>query len=198
MKTLIKMLVASMRAGMFIALGCLIYLNVADKTAGAFLFSLGLLSVGLTGSLLYTGQVHKLIEHTPRRRLRELPVIWAGNIAGVWLTFAVAALLNPQVQQGALALAEKKLAAAPQTVLLGAVLCGILMTMATRASSPKYVTIGCVAAFILAGFNHCIADSFYFAACLPRSIPYLLLITAGNTLGGLIPVLGLEQAKPVQ
>lgn len=113
----------------------------------------------------------------------------------MWLTFAVAALLSPQVQQAALALAEKKLAAAPQTVFLQAVLCGILMTMATRVSSPKYVTIGCVAAFILAGFNHCIADSFYFAACLPESIPYLVLITAGNTLGGLLPVLGLEQKR---
>lgn len=189
------MFISSMRAGMFIALGCLLYLHIADKTLAAFLFSLGLLSVGLTGSLLYTGQVHKLVEHTPRRTVRELPVIWAGNIAGVWLTFAVAALLSPQVQQAALALAEKKLAAAPQTVFLQAVLCGILMTMATRVSSPKYVTIGCVAAFILAGFNHCIADSFYFAACLPESIPYLVLITAGNTLGGLLPVLGLEQKR---
>lgn len=69
------MFISSMRAGMFIALGCLLYLHIADKTLAAFLFSLGLLSVGLTGSLLYTGQVHKLVEHTPRRTVRELPVI---------------------------------------------------------------------------------------------------------------------------
>lgn len=188
-----RMLISSARAGMFIALGCLIYLHIADKTVAAFLFSLGLLSVGLTGSLLYTGQVHKLLEHTPRRTVRELPLIWLGNIAGVFATFAVAVALNPQIGESALALAEKKLAAAPQVVLLQAVLCGMLMTMATRVGSPKVVTIGCVAAFILAGFNHCIADSFYFASCLPRSIPYLLLITAGNTLGGLLPVWGLEK-----
>ncbi len=189
----ISSFISSMRAGMFIALGCLLYLHIADKTIAAFLFSLGLLSVGLTGSLLYTGQVHKLVEPTPRRRARELPVIWAGNIAGVLITFFVAVLLSPQVWEGALAMAQKKLAVPPQTVFLQAVLCGILMTMATRVSSPKYVTIGCVAAFILAGFNHCIADSFYFASCLPESIPYLLLITAGNTVGGLLPVLGLEK-----
>jgi formate/nitrite transporter FocA (FNT family) len=52
----------------------------------------------------------------------------------------------------------------------------------------------CVAVFILAGFEHCIADMFYFALSgkLAEGFPSLLIITAGNILGGiLIPVVNL-------
>ncbi len=188
------MILPSMRAGMFISLGCMLYIRIEDKVLASFLFALGLLSVGLTGSLLFTGQTHKLLEHTPKRTPKELAIIWAGNIAGVALTFLVAALLDPGMFEGAKALALKKLANPVPVVVLNSICCGMLMTMATRADSPKYVTIGCVAAFILAGFNHCIADCFYFCAALPGAIPYLLLITAGNTLGGLIPVAGVKRA----
>jgi formate/nitrite transporter FocA (FNT family) len=59
--------------------------------------------------------------------------------------------------------------------------------------------IFCVAVFILAGFEHCIADMFYFALSgrLAEGIPSLLIISAGNTLGGLlIPVVNLINKEP--
>ena len=44
--------------------------------------------------------------------------------------------------------------------------------------------------FILAGFEHCVANMFYFSVAnlwSLRTVLYLLVMTAGNMVGGLIP-----------
>ena len=50
----------------------------------------------------------------------------------------------------------------------------------------------CVASFILCGFEHCIADMFYFSAAgmwSPAAFFRILVITVGNTAGAvLIPL----------
>ena len=84
------------------------------------------------------------------------------------------------------------------------IFCGLLMFIGV--SCYKYciktndsifamiMPILCVAVFILAGFEHCVADMFYFALSgrLTDGIFLLLIITAGNTIGGLlIPVVNL-------
>lgn len=52
------------------------------------------------------------------------------------------------------------------------------------------IVIMCVATFILAKFEHCIADMFYFFFVYKFPFGILLTITAGNTVGALmIPVL---------
>lgn len=45
----------SIKAGMFIAIGCIIYLLIPEPIIGALFFSLGLLSIGLTSCTLFTG-----------------------------------------------------------------------------------------------------------------------------------------------
>ena len=51
----------------------------------------------------------------------------------------------------------------------------------------------CVAIFILCGFEHCIANMYYFSAAGVWSVKtfgYILLMTLGNALGGwLVPLL---------
>ena len=46
----------------------------------------------------------------------------------------------------------------------------VLESMATNKKTPFWITSLCVATFILAGFNHCIADAYY-------------ILISGNTLG---------------
>lgn len=177
---------STIRAGAFISLGCIIYLLAPSAILGALLFSLGLLCVGLTQSYLYTGQVHQLIEGD--RKWIDMFWIWIGNITGVWLMslFAEHGMnMNDAIQT----VAQAKLAIPWVELFCRSILCGGLMTMATRKSSPKYVTIGCVFAFVLCGFNHCIADAFYLMQVpLLQGLPRILLITLGNTIGGLLPV----------
>lgn len=53
--------VRSIQAGAFIALGCILYLLAPNPIVGAALFSIGLISVRLTKSYLFTGQVQKIV-----------------------------------------------------------------------------------------------------------------------------------------
>ena len=50
------------------------------------------------------------------------------------------------------------------------------------------ILVLCVGAFIVCGFEHSIADAFYFSLSsdIPSTIVPLLLITLGNTIGGLL------------
>ena len=53
----------------------------------------------------------------------------------------------------------------------------------------KYVgLVLCIMVYILSGFEHCVADMFYFAmggAWLAKTVVALIVITLGNSVGGL-------------
>ena len=63
----------------------------------------------------------------------------------------------------------------------------------TQAVSYTHLLIFCVSVFILCGFEHCIANMFYFSLAgvwSAKTFGYLLVMTLGNSLGGmLIPAL---------
>ena len=84
------------------------------------------------------------------------------------------------------------------SALIRALFCGILMYLAVSVYREKNTYIGilfCVPVFILAGFEHSVADLFYFfaAGIYSRAAAfYLALIVLGNLAGGLLfPVLSL-------
>ena len=84
----------------------------------------------------------------------------------------------------------------PQT-LLRAVLCGVLMYLAVSIYRDLKTPLGilfCIPVFILSGFEHSIADCFYFAASgivSWRACGFLWTVILGNSLGGvLLPLLG--------
>ena len=182
------MTLKSIRAGMFIALGCIIYLSAPSVLIGAILFSLGLLCIGLTESYLYTGQIHKLIEDD--RKPMDLLWIFLGNLMGVAL-MAIPAIHLSDIGASARLVAITKMSQPMIITFIQSIWCGMLMTMATRKDTPKYITIGCVTAFVLGGFNHSIADMFYYFAYgnVWLTVPRLLCTAIGNLIGGLLPVL---------
>ena len=63
--------------------------------------------------------------------------------------------------------------------------CGMLMSLATYEKSPLWMCLLCVPAFILAGFNHCIADAYYALAGLKIGISFIATIV-GNICGGVL------------
>ena len=76
-------------------------------------------------------------------------------------------------------------------------ICNLMIYIAVEnfKSNPhtlgKYLAIFLgVMVFILAGFEHCVANMFYFSVANMwslRTVLYLLVMTAGNMVGGLIP-----------
>lgn len=196
----IKNLFSAVLAGVMISFGGAVYLacvSVDQAALGAVLFSLGLSVILIQGFLLFTGKTAYLLENKPSY-IPYLLTIWLGNILGCMLMGLLVQLAKPALAETALSLCEKKLGQAPwQTIILGA-LCGILVYIAVdffksdddKKAFVKYLLVfTCIPAFILCGFEHSVADMFYFAASSAYSlysvqgIVYILLVTLGNLIG---------------
>lgn len=194
----VKNLCSAILAGIMISFGGGVYLAcvAADKAwLGAILFSLGLTVILIQGFLLFTGKTAYLLENKPSY-IPYLLTIWVGNILGCMLSGLLVSLGKPSLAETAVTLCEAKLNQTPwQTIILGA-LCGILVYIAVdyfksdedKKAFPKYLLVfTCVPAFILCGFEHSIADMFYFAASSMlysvKGIVYILLVSLGNLIG---------------
>lgn len=176
----------SILAGMMIALGCVLYIRIGG-VPGAFLFSVGLLSVVFYGFKLFTGRAGLLM--TKSIKPLELIVIWFGNLLGVFLVSFII-LISPYkeaVQEACMTIMDQRASAGFFGSFLLAIPCGMLMYMAVTADGPMkpyYVSI-CVMAFICGGFYHCVADMFYTIAGARTWQQYVNIIpvTLGNVVG---------------
>ena len=184
-------------AGFLIGIGGMVFLacNTENpyigKYVGALLFSVALSSILLFKLNLYTGMVGYLPEQSGAFAF--------DTVVSVLLNFAGAlavGFLRPSignVRELCLARLDKSV---PQ-VLIDAFLCGILIFICVDVYKKKNRLIAvflCVPTFILCGFEHSIADAYYFANARMlsdgRSILFLALVVAGNAVGGLfIPCL---------
>lgn len=122
----------------------------------------------------------------------------AGNLAGTLLTGRLIACARPELAEKAAALWEKKLSMAPLPALIAAFFCGVLMYTAVAVYKEKGTLLGvilCVPVFILSGFEHSVADLFYWFLAgkfTAGGTVFLALVILGNTLGGLfVPALRL-------
>lgn len=198
MKKNIKMFLLAIGAGLAISIGGTVYLSVDNKIIGSLLFAVGLYAIVLNGLFLYTGKVGYLVDQSDKiEYLGLLAITWLGNLAGTWI--GAVAVLNTRIQgirENAVGICETKLADGPLSVFLLAIFCGILMYIAVdgfREKENPLILFICVSVFILSGFEHCIANMFYFSiagAWSLKTIVYLIIMTLGNSLGGvLIPSL---------
>ena len=198
-KKSIKTLLDAFYAGVFIGIAGTVYLSCADPVTGAFLFGFGLLTIVCFSLKLYTGAIGYLAEQGKNffRYLYELLLIWLGNLAGcAAVGYAVRATrvfsgMEAKVQN----IVNIKMADSPASLLILSIFCGILMFTAVDAfrndklppvCRPVMVFL-CVMVFILSGFEHCIANMYYFSAAdlwNTQTLLLTLLMTLGNSIGG--------------
>ncbi len=187
-------------AGVAIGLGGTVFLSLENKILGAIFFVVGLFVVCTHGFFLFTGKVCYVFDRD-RDYALDLPCMWLGNFVGATVLALVEGLtrVGPALQARAQTVASVKLADSPLSIFLLALLCDIMIYIAVDgyANNPhelgKYLAIFFgVTVFILCGFEHCVANMYYFAmagAWSARSIGYILLMTLGNAVGGvLIPL----------
>ncbi len=183
----IQTLIKGVYAGFMIGIGGMVYLSAESKTVGSLLFSFGLLTIVTQGFFLYTGKIGFV------KSVKELPdmgIIILGNYAGTYVAALLARLANVNIST--VQLAEKKLAAAVPSVFFLSVLCGIMMYLAIdnyNKSKNIVFIIAPVMIFILSGFEHSVANMFYFhlaGAYSLRAFAYLLVMAAGNGIGAKI------------
>ena len=183
-------------AGVMVSIGGAVLLSCDNRYLGALLFCIALLSICYFGFNLYTGKVGFLLRNHSKAALREAFLGLLGNALGTLLTALLIAAALPLLKEAAAAACEKRLTQLPYQTLLRAFFCGVLMYAAVWIYREKKTPLGilfCIPVFILSGFEHSIADMFYFALAgffSMQSLWFLLLVIAGNSLGGLfIPVL---------
>ncbi len=202
LKDYIRTLILSLCGGISIGIGGTIFLMCDSRPLGAVLFAVGLTSILLCGLNLYTGMAGYIFDNKPLY-LVKLAIVWVGNFGGT----IIAGLLMRATRAGAVIDAKANALVAPKLedgflslVILG-FFCGILMYVGVdtfkkhfsekRDFAGIFMPILCVAVFILAGFEHVVADMYYFAAAgkILEGLPATLAVTLGNTLGCvLIPV----------
>ena len=192
-------------AGILIAIGGSVYLACENHYVGAVLFSVALLCICYKGYSLFTGKVGYLPESHDKAAWTVVLTALLGNlIATVLFGYAVRYAL-PHLGDAAQTICEAKLTQTwPQTAIRG-VLCGVLMYLAVSIFRDHKTTAAiffCVPVFILSGFEHSIADLFYFAASgivSWQAFGFLWCVILSNAAGGvLLPLLTLltKEAKP--
>lgn len=182
-------------AGVAIGIGGCLFLSVENKVVGALMFTVGLYTICVHGLNLYTGKIGYLVNQ-PLSYAAELLVIWVGNLAGTFL--AAAAMQGTRIfniSQNAEKMCAVKINDNVFSLFVLGIFCGFLMFAAVdgykTTKNPLILFMG-VAAFILCGFEHCIADMFYFSIAgmwSGRAFLCIVVITLGNSLGAvLIPL----------
>ena len=172
-------LLKSFLAGAAIAIGGWMYLLAPTPIVGAFIFSCGLLCVRVYGLDLFTGKIQFMT--TKQYKWTDYLLFFFGNILGV---FAIALLSSNTLNSVSHPLILSKAEQPFLIALTKGFGCGALMSIATYRKSPLWLSIMCVMGFILAGFNHCIADAYYFM--IERVFTWSFIATIiGNIFGGI-------------
>ena len=186
-KNVFNLIVKSILAGLLISLAGIVYLNCPDKIVGSLLFSLGLISVILLEANLFTGKIGYV---NSKQSILDSLLILVFNLVAA----TIVGLIYRCGSDAATPIVESKLLVFSETwwlTGLKAIGCGAAIYLSVegykKSKSLIPVILG-VMTFILAGWNHCIADCFYMAAgsSSALAIPYLLVVIVGNSIGSLL------------
>lgn len=232
-----RILVLSFFAGMLVALGAIASSTaaqgIADVGTARFItgaiFPVGLMMVVLLGTELFTGNALMVTaviagEITWLQLLRNWGLVYIGNFVGaVAMAWLMAGFGQLDIGGGTLAVYTAKVAAAKSSLpwmnafVLG-VFCNLLVCIAIYLGNTAQETSGKmlgiffpIMAFVVAGFEHCVANMYYipagiFANMDPRYasliaeagvntavldpvnflIGNLIPVTLGNIIGGAI------------
>lgn len=190
-------------AGLMIAIGACAYLIIENHYIGAMLFTIGLFTIYSLGFYLYTGKVGFFLEE---KVFVKILVIWFGNLVGILgtaaLVFNTRMITTTEIVEHAKSYAETKLSDNLLSVFILACFCGLMMYIAAKAfktTQDAYNSIGgyvglflCVMVFLLLGFEHSIANMFYFtmaSAWSFHAVIAIIVASLGNAVGALFPSL---------
>lgn len=182
MDKILENLIKSIFAGIMIGIAGLTYLRTDNPYLGSFMFCIGLIVICYNGYNLYTGKVGYI---SNIKDIKNCIIYIIGNLIGV-------IFIGCYFQEAAPSLVAAKLELPLYLVFWKAIWCGFLMFVAVDIFKKKNTIMGilfCIPTFIIAGFEHSIADMYYFVAAREMSaqaIIFILIVLLGNGLGALL------------
>ena len=203
----LKTFVFAILAGAAIAIGGAAFLSVESKILGSVLFTVGLFTVCSFGLNLYTGKVCYVFENKIGYTL-DVVIIWLGNLVGTWATAKLYLMtrIGEAMATKADALCQVKLGDDLLSIFVLAIFCNVMIFIGVDGYKRiphevgKYLALFFgVVVFIICGFEHCVANMFYFSvagAWSAKTFGYLIVMTLGNAVGGVIfPLLRMWKEK---
>lgn len=193
---LLKCILAGIMAGMFIAFGAassnaaihnITNQGLAKTLAGA-IFPVGLMMIVLVGGELFTGDCLMVAgvadgRFSAKKMIKTLAIVWLSNLAGAVI---IAALVycsglfdysNGILGAFTIKVAYGKCTLAPFKAVCSAILCNImvciavLMATAAKDAAGKIWSIFFpICAFVIGGWEHCVANMFYIPAGILASM----------------------------
>lgn len=193
----VKCFLKSILAGIMIAVGGTVYLSLDNKVVGASLFTIGLVSVLLCNFNLYTGKIGYLVNNFNLKYIKEMFITLVGNFIGAsFIGFILRyTRIYSNVKSKADILAVAKLNDSLLSIFILSIFCGLLMYFAVNGFKKvndfgKYLVVYLgVVVFILCGFEHCIANIYYFSVAdvwSLKTLGYVGVMILGNSLGSFI------------
>ena len=195
MKKYLKEFCLALLAGISIGIGGIVYLSVENPVVGALLFATGLLTILAFKLNLFTGKAPYICQND-LKYCGFVGLVWLGNFVGTGITALIirCTRIYDKIIDRCNTIAETKVADNLGSLFILGIFCGILMYIAVDAYnkysldknfSATVLTVFCVSVFILSGFEHSIADMFYFILALPIEmwILPLVVISFGNIIG---------------
>lgn len=192
-----KILFKSFLAGIMIAIGGTVFLSIENKVIGASLFSIGLFGVLIYNLNLYTGKIGYLITDLNLKYIKELIITLIGNFIGACSVGFILRYtrIYDKIYEKSLILANTKLNDNILSIFILSIFCGLLMYYAVNGFKKqtdfgKYLVVYLgVAVFILCGFEHCIANMYYFSVAdiwSLKTLGYTGIMVLGNSIGSFI------------
>lgn len=206
-------------AGAFIALGAILSIVAStsfsanpslQKVMSGLTFPIGLVLTVVFGAELFTGNCAALFPALADKRIAAGAVAsnwfkaWLGNFLGALIVVGLcvvggSTLSTEPFSSAVIKIADTKIALDPLTAFWRGIACnwlvclGVWLSMTSDSLGGK--VIGCwlpVAAFVILGFEHCIANMFFIPAGMYQSgvldiaglFHNLVPVTLGNIVGG--------------
>lgn len=180
-----KRIMSAILAGIAVSIGGIAYL----QTGYAWLFPIGLYIVCFYNLDLFTGRI---CYYRRTNSFGKYPLIWFFNTASAYLTGMVMAQAKPAIVEKARSLAQAKLANFWALIPL-AILCNLCIFVAVdtwkRTWGNPVGLLFATTIFVACGFEHCIANSFYFGLAGEKSLRmafFLIANTVWNGIGGIL------------
>ena len=204
----LKVLLFGIFAGLAIGLGSLAFTVVSAYLTDAMglflasaLFSVGLILVCVLGLQLYTGKIGTVFDGETKRDVINnainLPIMLVGNTIGAFALGIVCHFIFmnvPEVASRIAVIAQGKMDS--NTVFIQGILCGALVYIAVyfykNLQNYGMKIIGIITAvtlFVYCGFQHCIANMFYFGMDFNWKLEILwniLIVILTNSIGALL------------
>ncbi|GHU45551.1 formate/nitrite transporter [Clostridia bacterium] len=164
-----KFIKDALLGGIFISVGAVAYLKLKNPV----IFSLGILAVTLTGTLLVTAFVPKVFYKNSiggiLKKVGLIPLMAVVNCVAAWFMGWLNFVDTADV-------AAAKLAQSPLQNFVSAIFCGgciavgVLLDKNEDGKHRLWVLMGFITLFVACGFEHVVADAFYFSGAINNAI----------------------------